>query len=204
MPTDAKLLEAWASGDVDAGNQLFKRYFDSVYGFFQTKVDRDAEELVQATFMGCVQSIHRFRGASSFRTFLFSIARKRLYSFYRDKKRFGREADFNEMSVADMGTGAETHLGRAEDQRQLLQALCALPLEQQIMLELFYWENMSGQQIAEILDLTPGTVRTRLFRARTALRAGMVRLSQDPRYESMTIDDLDAWASAMRARAHAD
>ena len=201
MGSDAELLERWSGGDRTAGNQLFQRYFDSLYGFFETKIDRsDVEELVQTTLMGCVQGLGTFRQSSSFRTFLFAIARHKLYRYFRDRKRHGQHLDFNVSSVEEMGTGVHTHLGRAEDQRLLLQALCSLPLMQQIMLELFYWENMKGPQIAEILDIAVGTVSSRLTRARAALRERVHALAQNPRYQTLSVEDLDAWARGMHER----
>ena len=75
MKSDRDLLEAWRDGDAKAGETLFDRHFDRVYRFFQTKVDRqDVDDLVQQTFMGCVQSRERFRGESQVGTYLLGIA----------------------------------------------------------------------------------------------------------------------------------
>lgn len=183
-----------------AGNQLFQRHFDSVSGFFETKVDRDVDELVQSTFMACVQSIDSFRQQSSFRTFLFAIARRKLYRYYRSKRRHGDKLDFNLTSVAELRTGARTNLGRAEERQQLLHALSSLPVDQQILLELFYWEEMSGDALAEVLDIAPATVRSRLHRARAALRKRVAEQSQAPESVTRSVADLDAWARRVRNR----
>ena len=87
MRADIELLEAWKEGDASAGRELFARHFDSVFRFFRNKVDGAAEDLTQQTFMGCLRGRDKFRGESSFRTYLFTIARKRLYTFLRDRQR---------------------------------------------------------------------------------------------------------------------
>jgi RNA polymerase sigma factor (sigma-70 family) len=80
-PTDLELLASWRDGDTKAGNALFDRYFDALFRFFRNKVQEGAEDLVQQTFLALVQSRDRFRGDSSFRTYLFTAARSKLYNY---------------------------------------------------------------------------------------------------------------------------
>ena len=61
MTSDLELLDRWCAGDKTAGGDLFARHFDVVYGFFARKVDHDAEELVQETFVACVKNRDKFR-----------------------------------------------------------------------------------------------------------------------------------------------
>lgn len=170
---DVDLLDRWCAGDKVAGNELVKRHFESLYRFFEHKVDRrgDADELVQETLIKCVSSRDAFRRQSSFRTYLFTIARHALYGYWR--QRAGRTAavDFEEVSIASLSTSVGTRLARQEDSQRLLTALRTLPADQQLVLELFYWEGLDGDQIAEVFAIAPATVRSRLFRARDALRA---------------------------------
>jgi len=198
MDTDRDLLERWSAGDRRAGNDLFERHFDSICAFFETKVSGDVEELVQSTFMACVESIDAFERHSSFRTFLFGIARHKLYRYYRTKKRHGDKLDFEMTSVMDLGAGAHTHLDEAEERQMLLAALCTLPLEQQIILELYYWENLDGPELAEVMDISPSTVRSRLHRARQALRDRLAEQSRAPSVATRSIEDLDGWAKRLR------
>ena len=204
VPTDVELLNRWVAGDGNAGNQLFQRHFDAICGFFETKVDRDVEELVQATFMACVQSIGSFQQKSSFRTFLFSIARHKLFRYYRDKRRNGNRLDFQVTSMAQLCSGPRTQLGKQQDRTHLLQALTSLPLDQQILLELYYWEGLQGNELSEILEIAPGTVRSRLHRARLALRERVAELTRNPQFQTLSVEDLDGWARALREkRQHA-
>jgi RNA polymerase sigma factor (sigma-70 family) len=203
MADDLELLERWRAGDRDAGNRLFERYFTSVCRFFENKIQGDAEELVQSTFLACVNNRDSFREQSSFRTYLFSIARYQLYGFYRNRQK-NNALDFGVTSVAAMNTGPVSRLARGQDHERLLEALCSLPLEQQMLLELFYWENMEAAQLAEIFDVAPTTVRTRLHRARHTLRERMLQLAEKPGDMDLSVDNLDEWARALEAKRDPD
>src|SRR5262245_60999657 len=80
---DLALLNRWRDGDRAAGEALFARHFDGLYRFFEHKTGGDADDLTQRTFLACVRSRDQFRGASSFRTYLFAIARHELYAHLR-------------------------------------------------------------------------------------------------------------------------
>ncbi|ACY16629.1 RNA polymerase sigma factor [Haliangium ochraceum] len=194
MSSDLELLERWRAGKREAGNELFERHFTSIYRFFQNKVAGDVEELVQATFLACVDSRDKFRGQSSFRTYLFSIARFQLYGHYRRNQRDGDALDFGVTSVMDMGASPRSEVARGRRQQRLLSALCGLPLEQQVLLELHYWEGMGMDELAEVFGVERPTVRTRLFRARQALRDRMVALEDSPVPSDMSVEDFHAWA----------
>ncbi|MBK6516405.1 MAG: sigma-70 family RNA polymerase sigma factor [Polyangiaceae bacterium] len=194
--SDASLFEAWRAGDASAGEALFERHFDAIYRFFDAKIRADVADLVQRTFLGCVESRERFRGASSFRVFLFAIARHELYQYFRAKRR-DAALDFGVSSIADL-TPSPSTLARARSERECLQqALRALPLEQQLAVELHYWEGLSGPELAAILEVPEGTVRSRLRRALEGLRD---RLAQTPPLGAPPGADLEAWARALATR----
>ncbi len=197
MDPDLELLDRWCAGDRRAGNELFQRHFDSVCRFFQNKLDRDFDELVQTTFLACVRSRDQFRRQSSFRTYLFTIARHELYGYLRRRRR-DQNIDFGVTSVADIETTARGLLDRHKEHERLLQALRILPVEQQLVLELHYWEDLSPTELAEVLDIPAATARTRLFRARQALRAQMEAQPDQATPMHRSVEDLDAWARAVR------
>ena len=170
-----ELLGRWREGDAPAANALFERYFDRLFRFFATKVDRGVEDLVQETFLACVNTRDRLTPAASFRGLVFGIARRLLYKKWRDENHGAKAIDFGLTSVADLGPTPSALAAQREEQRQLLRSLQQLPAELQIALELFYWENMSSAEIGEVLDLKAGTVRSRLRRARELLRTEMSR-----------------------------
>ena len=202
MDDDLALLDRWCAGDEAAGNALFKRYFDAIYRFFEHKVDREADELVQDTFLACLKSRDSFRRQSSFRTYLFAIARHILYGHLR--KAVGQRATFDHdsISIASLSTSAGSRLARGEDRARLLAALRQLPVEQQLLLELHYWEQLDRDQLAEVFDVAEATTRSRLFRARQALRDALAAAAGHP-VRARSDDDLDAWARALAADAPA-
>lgn len=194
-PTDLDLLEQWRAGDAEAGQALFERHFDSIYGFFETKCPAEADELVQATFLAVLRAKTQFRGDSSFRTYLFTIARNELYRALRTRQRKGTQVDFALSSIAELVSTPGTRLARNQEHRQLLEALQRLPVEQQTLLELHYWEDMEIAELAQIFDAPAATIRTRLHRARKALRELVEHAA--PRQALESLETMDAWAKGL-------
>jgi RNA polymerase sigma factor (sigma-70 family) len=188
---DFELLDRWRAGDNAAGEALFARYFDSLCGFFATKCHGEAEDLVQRTLLSCVRSKDAFRKQSSFRTYLFTVARHELYHHFRQRARDGERLDFGTTSVADLVTTPATRLAKDAERRQLVEILRTLPLEQQTLLELHYWEEQDVSALAEIFEATPNAIRVRLHRARAALKDKLQAVGQGdaPWAERMTTDD---------------
>lgn len=172
---DAELLAAWRNGDRRAGERLVERHFRTVYGFFRNKLDGEVEDLVQRVFLRCVESRDAFRGESSFRTYLLAIARNELFAHWRGR---GVHVDPATSSIAliDTGTTPTAALDSQREHRLLVRALRSLPLDDQIALELAYFENLSTRELAGVLEIPENTVRSRLSRARDKLRAVLVEL----------------------------
>ncbi|MEX1361792.1 MAG: RNA polymerase sigma factor [Nannocystaceae bacterium] len=173
---DLDRLRAWQRGDASAGNELFRDHFPSIRRFFASKVGPDSvDDLVQRTFTACVDAAADFRGEGSFRAFLFGIARKQLY---RHLERFARadrrNASVGVSSVQDLGQSPTSVIAAQQGGDVLLRALQSLPVEQQALLELHYWENLGAAEIACAMDVESGTVRVRLHRARAALRTAVL------------------------------
>jgi RNA polymerase sigma factor (sigma-70 family) len=197
-PTDTQLVDAWRAGDGEAGQALFQRHFDSIYGFFETKCEADADELVQATFLACLRARDQFRKESSFRTYLFTIARHELYRVLRTRQRDGARLDFELSSIAELVSTPATRIARNQEHRRLVEVLRQLPVEQQTLLELHYWEDMDIANLAAVFEMPHTTIRTRLHRARKALRERMAGSAPAPVLE--TLESMDAWARTMASR----
>lgn len=172
--SDEALLEAWRGGDKEAGTALFRAYFVQCRRFFVNKVpETDVDDLLQKTFTAMVEGRDRFRGDGAFRSYLFAIARRVLMRHLRDYARRGskHEIDFGVSSLMDIAVTPGTAIGLARDQEAVRIALQRIPVHFQTILELSYWEGIATGELAEILEIEPTTVRTRLFRARKALLA---------------------------------
>jgi RNA polymerase sigma factor (sigma-70 family) len=198
-PSDLDLLVKWRAGDDASGQTLFKRHFRKIYRFFETKCGNEVDELVQSTFLACVRAKHNFRGDSSFATYLFTIARHELYRVLSERRRDVERIDFEVSSVAELAPTPRTRIAEREDRARLLRALRSLPVEQQTLLELHYWEGLGATELAEIFEMVPVTIRSRLSRARESLREIMLADKDTPANVTATLESLDAWARGLAA-----
>ena len=105
--SDAGLVEAWRAGDRAAGKRLFERHYAAVARFFRNKVGEAGPDLIQRTFLACVEGRERFRQEASFRSYLFSIAYKVLCKHYREQRRSADRdggVDFAEASAHELSS----------------------------------------------------------------------------------------------------
>ena len=200
MESDFELLAAWRRGDRAAGNRLFRRHFDAVFWFFRTKAGDAAEDLTQETFHALSRNRDALDGLKSFRAYLFAVARSKLYDLLRSKQR-GREPDPLAESVRDLGLSPSELLGRRREQELLVLALRTIPVELQLLLELRYFELMRGPELAELLGVPEGTIRSRLRRAHELLRDAVAQLAENPELVHTTMTDLERWAQDLRQAA---
>lgn len=196
---DADLLEAWRAGDNAAGNALFERHFVSVFRFFASKLgDVTAQDLTQRTFVAVVQSRDRVREGAKFRGFVLAVARNQLLMFLRARGRRGTDVELETSCVDDLLPSPDSALAGDEQERLVVRALRRLPLDQQTLLELHYWEDLSTEEVGEILGIPRGTVKSRLFRARDDLRGVLATLGAADRVGASSIEDLEQWVARIR------
>lgn len=199
MRADADLLHAWREGDRAAGGELFRRHFASVQRFFRNTVELGViDDLVQNTFVACVESRDRFEGRSSFRTYLFGVAHNVLRTHCRRRRTHAVEPDFSVSSVADLGLGPSTVLGHKREQRILIEALRQIPLDSQVLLQLRYWEQLRTAELAEFLGVPRGTAVDRLRRAQAQLEQAIERIEASPEVLDSTVQSLGGWAASLR------
>ncbi len=197
--SDLDLLEAWRGGEQQAGNALFERHFRSIYRFFRSKLDdANAEDLAQATFMACVDGRDRFRQHSSFRTYAYAIAKNQLYMHLRKRGRHDKVIEFDTVSAADLDASPRTLAAAKQEQQLLMRALRRIPLDFQIVVELYYWEGLSTPDLARILDVPEGTVRSRLTRAREHLHKQIDALASDRAVAESTMAGFETWAASLK------
>jgi RNA polymerase sigma factor (sigma-70 family) len=196
-PTDRDLLAAWAAGDARAGETFVERHFDGLYRFFANHVDHEIADLVQRTFVACIAKRDRFPEHVSVRAFLYGIAHKELLMTLR---KLAREREAVRAVAGDQGrpTSPSTVVALREEERLLAIAVQRLPLELQILIELFYWEELSVADVALVLEVPEGTVKSRLHRAREQLRREMQDGGAAAALVETTISGLDRWAVALR------
>ena len=196
---DAELLQRWHGGDEAAGSALVSRHFPAVYRFFRRKGDDRAEDLTQRTFVACQKSLARLDEAESFRAFLLGIARN---VFLADVRAEGRRLQRHERAAREpvrSQTSPSGYAAAREEQRLLLAAVRTLPIEQQLVLELHYWETLTTAEMASVLEIPQGTVKWRLTKARAALKEALEGLEADDALREATVTNLDSWAQSLRA-----
>jgi RNA polymerase sigma-70 factor (ECF subfamily) len=200
VPTDGELLEGWRAGDSASGEELFERYYHMVERFFLNKVNHAVQDLVQETFTRCVASHARIREDEQFRLYIFGIAYNVLKEHLRERYRGRAPLSVDEASIHDLQPGPGTLVVRRHEQRLLLEALRSIPVDDQVILELHYWESLTTDEIAEALAIPQGTAKGRLQRARAKLGETMHRLMESQEPLLSTIARLDDWAEQCRER----
>src|SRR3984957_8948024 len=155
--------------------ELAMPQFDSLYNFARWLVHNssDAEDLVQETYLKALRSFASFQSGTNFRAWMFRILKNTFLSSCSTLERrmtdaMVSEEDGPELAV-DMET-PETILMNHSDSQRLQRAIDDLPLHYREALLLSEVEEMSYQEIAEILSIPIGTVMSRLARARKAVR----------------------------------
>lgn len=180
--SDEELLQAARAGDAEALESLLGRYQDRVYGFGMRMCGdpEDARDVLQETLFAVARTFRDFRGASSVSTWLYSIAR----SFCVKKRRRGRSVPAEPFSarseehtpvlqVADPRPGPAEHAEQREIEAALARAIASLAPAAREVLVLRDIEGLSASQVAEVLGIRVDAVKSRLHRARLAVRTAL-------------------------------
>jgi RNA polymerase sigma factor (sigma-70 family) len=170
-PSEVELLEQWCEGSMQAGDLLLRRCFPLLYRFFSNKVGDATDDLVQQTLIGCMRNRDKILESGCFRMYLFKIARCRLYDHLRAlRRRDGYvDDDFEQDAIVPPTMTNTSRLGRERAAHAVRETLRRLPVDMQMVVEMHYWEDQSTAEIAEVLDIAQGTVKSRLRRARESL-----------------------------------
>jgi len=156
---------------------------ESVRRFFRRRLHREAEDLVQETMLAGMQAIDRFRGDAGFETFVLRIAQNLLRARYREITREhlvmveaggvgALEHNMVERGPVDFPTCGEVSSPLFSDrmEKALNEALSDLSSELKAVIDLVYWKRFTQDEAARVLGVPPGTVASRLRRARSQLR----------------------------------
>ncbi len=174
-PEEAALLAAARAGDAAAVEALLARYQAQIhrFGLKMCRDPQDAEDVLQETMIAMARGVRDFRGASSLSTWLYAVAR----SFCVKKRRRSRfaptllSADGREAEqVRDPGRAPDEQLAGKEVERALEAAIRDLEPMYREALVLRDVEGLTAPEVAEVLGITPQAVKSRLHRARVAVR----------------------------------
>ncbi len=193
---DGVLLDRWRKGDSAAGEQLFTRHFTRVERFFLNKVvPQQVSDLVQETFVACVEARDRIVEGQRFRAYLLGVAHHVLCGHLR-RKYANATTDVLDHSIAELSGSPSSVLAKHEEQQLMLEALRSLSIRYQTVLELYYWEGMRTDDVAEVMGVKPTTARTWLRRARQDLEAALGTVSRSRDLLHSTLTRLDDWAAS--------
>ena len=170
---EAELVERVRQGDGQAFDALVTRYMRRAFSvaFRLLGQKEDAEDLVQDTFVAVLQRIDTFQPGRPFAPWFFRVLVNR--GLNARKARALRTVDEIPESASSSGPSPEREAERAELRGHLRAALATLPERQRLVVELYELEGFAGAEIAEILEISDGTVRWHLHEARKALRAAL-------------------------------
>ena len=177
---EKRIIEQVLGGDNNAFGLLVEAYQDRVYNLALRMCGNpdDAFDLAQESFFRAWRGLSGFQQESTFSTWLFRLSSNVCLDWLRAKKRrptvslttLDDEEQEVQLELPDPGPGPEALLLAAEDREALAGAMNQLPVEYRQILTLRAVDDLSYIQIAEILRLKEGTVKSRLSRARLALR----------------------------------
>jgi RNA polymerase sigma-70 factor (ECF subfamily) len=168
--TDDVLLERWRAGDRDAANELLRRCEPLLAAFFRRRTAENVDELVQRTLVASVQSIWTFEGRSGFKAFLLGIARNQFFMSLRSNKPREETAPVSTLPE----DGPSQLVASKEELRILAAALNATSPPFRQVLKMFYWDDLSVDEIARALEVPVGTVKSRLGRGRSMIKAWII------------------------------
>jgi RNA polymerase sigma-70 factor, ECF subfamily len=173
---ERQLVDAARRGDHRAFEALVLKYQDRIFRLIQRMVGGSdaADDLAQEVFIRAYRSIGDFKGESSLYTWLYKIALNLCRNHYRTR---GRRPVHEELEEGDGATGLEAGGGSPEDEvfrrefwQQLRRGLDELPDEQREAVVFCDLEGMSYEEMAEVMGVPIGTVRSRIYRGRRALQ----------------------------------
>ncbi|MEG1999857.1 MAG: sigma-70 family RNA polymerase sigma factor [Evtepia sp.] len=175
--SDDDLISAAKNGDQDAFAHLVTQYEKRIYNltFRMTGNREDAEELTQTAFLNAWRGLPRFQGDSSFATWLYRLATNCSIDFLRRQKRRKNpdclvSLDESETQFPDLRYAPEEMALQDELRTHIFAGLNTLTPEHRRILQLRELDDLSYQEIADLLSLEIGTVKSRLARARLSLR----------------------------------
>lgn len=178
---DRKLIERCRNGDREAFDELVLRYEKQAYNLAYRLTGNydDASDVVVEAFVRAFQGLHTFRGDANFGTWLHRVVVNTFLDLRKRNKhrqhisleeQMEVDGDILTRQIEDTAPGPQELIEAQERADVLQQAINQLPHDRRILIVLYHFENLSYEEIAQILKMPVGTVKSRLNRARLALR----------------------------------
>lgn len=187
------MVRLFQDGHVQAFDELYERYKTVALrsAFLLTGNFCDSENVLQETFLKCYQHLPGLKKAERFKPWFFRILTRTAWDYCRKSSRECPMGYVFEAYQAEL-PGAESSLdilAAAEERRELAAAIDKLPLKQKTVVVLYYYNEMSVQEIAGICGTLPGTVKSRLHAARRKLQEILVAQETKGSGESLRVSN---------------
>jgi RNA polymerase sigma-70 factor (ECF subfamily) len=170
---DQKLIDAIGKGDTKAYAQLVNHYKDLVYtlAIRMLKHREEAEEVAQDTFIKVFKSLDKFKGDSKFSTWIYKVTYNTCLDRIKKNKKYLNDVAIDEFTFNKLDTidNALDNLIKEEKHTLIKNCINKLPEDSSALLTLFYFEELSLDEISKIINIEANTVKVKLFRARKKL-----------------------------------
>jgi RNA polymerase sigma-70 factor (ECF subfamily) len=193
--TELRLIRHWRSGDRISGDRLLRRYMPVLKSYFARRVNTNVDELIQRTLLACVQAVDRYEGRSSFKTYLLGIAHHQFLMSLRPEPFSGKGADPGIPTTLSDDSPSQLVAFRQEH-FLLVKALIRINPEYLGCLKLFYWGQLSVDEISGALAIPTGTVKSRLARGRAELKGIVSSMNVKPSDRDDALRELSAWLAS--------
>lgn len=180
LMNEKELVKLAQSGDFDAFNDLVKAHADRIYrlALKMIRIREDAEDVVQNTFLKAVDKIDRFRGESSFGTWIYSIALNEIRSHISNESKvtMGPIEDYlpagHEDGAKELFDWGDPHsyMESSQLQKYIDDALEEMPDRYSVPFILRYFEEMPVREVADVMNISLAAAKSRILRARLFLR----------------------------------
>jgi RNA polymerase sigma-70 factor (ECF subfamily) len=174
---DIDLVRKSQDGEVEAFGQLYERHVQSVFRFVYSHVDNqsDAEDLTEEVFLRVWRAIHRYQEQGvPFIAFLIRIARNVIIDYYRSTRRDNLNLPLEDIQIAGSKSRLDENLIQSQEGSEIRAMLANLKDEYRTVLVLRFMNELSPDEIAEVMGKSSGAIRVIQFRALAALRKLMI------------------------------
>lgn len=172
MKDQENIIARARRGDADAFEQLVIAYRDQVFRLALRMCgnEADADEAAQEAFLSAWKALPNFRGDSRFSTWLYQLTSHAAIDLLRREKRQIAAEDITEVSVSDPAPSPQQQAERSETRQAVRDAMGKLSPEYRQIVVLRFLQELSYEEIGAVLKLPPGTVKSRLNRAKAQLK----------------------------------
>lgn len=174
--TDEQLVQKALKDDKKAWFCLLSRYEKAIFNYAvrMTGNTHDGSDLMQEIFISVFNSLSSYQGSGAFKSWLFRIAHYRCMDFFRRKKpdvSLDEVVDLEQKPELQSGYTPEVSLQQNQSQLQIFALMQSLPVNQRVVVELKFFSQFTFDEIAQQLDMSSNTVKSRLYAALANLKS---------------------------------